>query len=124
MPMLVDIPAGTRFANGNTAGERRVFFAHWGYDSDLGSPLNRQANWDDFITGNYERIFLNVIKEVLDLSPGDFDYDRCVELDDLAVLADEWLDDNGSFAVDLDGDKTVDFADFSIFAENWVKQCK
>ncbi len=122
-PMLADIPAGTTLVNGNVAGERRVFFGHWGYDTELGAPYNREANWDDFITENYKTILHNIIKEVLGLVPGDFDLDGCVELDDLAVLVSEWLQDQGELRADLDDSGRVDGKDFGIFADHYMQSC-
>ncbi|MHC4750336.1 MAG: DUF1349 domain-containing protein [Planctomycetota bacterium] len=64
-PMLADIPAGTTFANGDVAGERRVFLGHWGYDIDLAAPYDREANFDDFITDDYKTLLMNIINEIL-----------------------------------------------------------
>ncbi len=66
-PMVADIPTGTTLANGDVAGERRVFFGHWGYDIDLAAPFNREANWDDFITDDYKTILKNIINDILGL---------------------------------------------------------
>jgi hypothetical protein len=64
-PMMVLIAEGTDFDalngtedNYGAAGAPRGFMGHWGYDSDLdygeGDPLNRRANWGDFITDGYK----------------------------------------------------------------------
>jgi len=59
----------------------------------------------------------------IDVPEGDFDCDGCAEADDLAVLAGEWLQEQGGLTADLDGNDKVDFNDFAIFAENWMESC-
>ena len=59
----------------------------------------------------------------IDVPPGDFDCDGCVQLDDLAVLAGEWLKEQTGLIADLHDNDKVDFDDFVIFAENWMKSC-
>ncbi|MBA7682542.1 hypothetical protein ES703_90892 [subsurface metagenome] len=56
----------------------------------------------------------------IDVPPGDFDCDGCVQLDDLAVLTDEWLEEQSGLIADLYDNDKVDFYDFAIFAENWT----
>ena len=53
------------------------------------------------------------------VAPGDFDFDGCVQPNDLAVLAVEWCQQAGELIADLDDNGKVDFVDFVIFAENW-----
>jgi hypothetical protein len=56
----------------------------------------------------------------IDVPTGDFDCDGCVQLDDLAVLTGEWLEEQSGLIADLyDNDDKVDFYDFAIFAENY-----
>ena len=50
---------------------------------------------------------------------GDFDGDGCVQLDDLAVLVGEWLEEQGGLIADLYENGKVDFDDLAIFAENY-----
>lgn len=66
--MLVDIPSGTDLdALNGTAGKygvtgaRRGFFTDWGYDVDLGVPFDRQAQFDDFVTADYETVLTNMV---------------------------------------------------------------
>jgi len=49
--------------------------------------------------------------------PADFTHDCLVDINDLAVLAEGWLDPNGP---DLTGDSNVNFADFAEFAIYWM----
>ena len=55
----------------------------------------------------------------IDIPPGDFDCDGCVQFDDLAVLTGEWLEEQSGLIADLYDDDKVDFYDFAIFAENY-----
>ncbi len=55
---------------------------------------------------------------------GDFNFDGAVNLEDLAILALYWLNNNCSstswcYGTDLTGNGTVNFADFALFAENY-----
>ena len=50
---------------------------------------------------------------------GDFDCDGCVQLDDLAVLVGEWLEEDSGLVADLYKNGKVDFKDLAIFAENY-----
>jgi hypothetical protein len=49
---------------------------------------------------------------------GDLNGDWAVNLLDLHLLADQWLDPAGRSA-DLDGDARVDLRDFGVFGKNW-----
>jgi hypothetical protein len=51
--------------------------------------------------------------------PGDFNLDGRVDLQDLAVMAGQWLKRQANLVSDVDGDGKVDFKDFWIFGENW-----
>ena len=114
--MLYEMAAGTVLASGDgTLGGHRVFFVNWSYDVE-----DADYRWDDYLTDDYKTILHNIIKDVLDLIPGDFDFDGCVGFDDLAVLVGEWPEEQGGLKADLDGNGKVDFDDFAIFAENWT----
>ncbi len=52
--------------------------------------------------------------------PADFTQDCVVDINDLKVFADGWLDPNGP---DLTGDMAVDFADFAVFGDYWMLDC-
>ena len=54
-----------------------------------------------------------------DVLTGDFDCDGCVQLDDLAVLVGEWLEEESGLIADLYENGKVDFKDLAIFAENY-----
>jgi hypothetical protein len=114
--MLYEMAAGTVLASGDgTLGGHRVFFVNWSYD-----VADADYRWDDYLTDDYKTILHNIIKEVLGLIPGDFDFDGCVGFEDLAVLVGEWPEENSGLKADLDGNGKVDFDDFAIFAENWT----
>jgi len=114
--MLYEMAANTVLASGDgTLGGRRVFFVNWSYD-----VADADYRWDDYLTDDYKTILHNIIKEVLGLIPGDFDFDGCVGFDDLAVFVGEWPEKQGGLKADLDGNGKVDFDDFAIFAENWT----
>ena len=49
--------------------------------------------------------------------PADLTRDCVVDINDLKVFADGWLDPNGP---DLTGDAAVDFVDFAVFAGSWM----
>jgi hypothetical protein len=51
--------------------------------------------------------------------PGDFDCDGCVQLDDLAVLVGEWLEEGSGLIADLYDNDKIDFKDFAVFSENY-----
>jgi hypothetical protein len=56
--------------------------------------------------------------------PGDFEPDADVDLDDLTVLANQWLSSGDDLAADIhpsEGDGTVNFADFAEFARYWMR---
>jgi len=55
--------------------------------------------------------------------PGDFDFDGCVRLDDLAELAGAWLREQSGLMADLDGSGRVDMKDFAIVGETWMQSC-
>ncbi len=50
---------------------------------------------------------------------GDLDDDRNVDIDDLAMFCDYWLEQNYVGWPDFNNDKKVDFKDFSLLAANW-----
>ncbi len=56
---------------------------------------------------------------------GDIDGDNRVDLDDLDILVDQWLQPPGSPSADIvpppDGDNIVNFLDFALLAKNWLK---
>jgi len=56
-------------------------------------------------------------------NPSDINGDEEVNLEDLEVLAEQWLGPPGEPSADIapepDGDGIIDFLDFALFAENW-----
>lgn len=64
--VLADYPKGFDFDEGGelkygAAGGNRAFLAQWGYDFDLGDPINRRAQWDDCITDDHKNLLENMI---------------------------------------------------------------
>jgi len=118
-PFLADIPANTTLSNGNISGDRRVFLGHWSYDINLSAPFNRSANWSDFITDDYKTILLNIIKELLEIPPGDFDLDGIVSVDDLIFFSADWCSILPELETDINDSGKVDFEDFLIISDNW-----
>ena len=55
---------------------------------------------------------------------GDFDCDGCVGIDDLEVLAREWLNVQSGLGADADDDGRVDLNDFAVLAQDWMKGCQ
>ncbi len=52
---------------------------------------------------------------------GDMDKDGDVDIDDLVLFANNWLDENSSNAANFNGQGRVDFKDFTMLAANWMK---
>jgi cyclophilin family peptidyl-prolyl cis-trans isomerase len=50
----------------------------------------------------------------------DLDYNRVVDVNDLAIFADNWL--WGKIPVDVDIDGDVDFIDYAYFTSHWMEQ--
>jgi hypothetical protein len=51
--------------------------------------------------------------------PLDFDLSGEVDLGDLMILSEYWLDDGSCAGVELSGNNAVNFKDFAIFAQQW-----
>jgi len=66
---------------------------------------------------NSDTVTINVIEP--SCPAGDFDGNCLVDVRDLKILVDWWLDGTGSIA-DLDGDSIVNGLDFNLLAENWL----
>ena len=60
---------------------------------------------------------------LINVLPGDFDFDGCVRFDDLAVLTGEWLKEQSGLIADLQDNGKVDFNDFAIFADSFKYPC-
>ena len=58
--------------------------------------------------------------ELLSFIPADFDFDYIVDYNDLAEIADNWLQLPPSLDIDLFSDGFIDFKDFAVFAEYWL----
>ncbi len=72
-------------------------------------------------TSNIDVYIDNV--SLINVLPGDFYFDGCVKFDDLAVLVDEWLEEQSGLTADLDDNDKVDFNDFAIFADSFKYPC-
>jgi len=72
-------------------------------------------------TSNIDVYIDNV--SLINVLPGDFDYDGCIRFDDLAVLTGEWLKEGSGLIADLQENGKVDFNDFAIFAHSFGQPC-
>ena len=82
-PMLFDIPKGSTLNNSDIAGERRVFFGTWGYDSDA------TDTFDSYLTDNFKTIMSNILGE---LAPSDPSYNPAPNVkagSDVSIYLDE-----------------------------------
>lgn len=54
--------------------------------------------------------------------PEDFDKDCFVDINDLAALTDQWLDEQPDYLFDLfeDAGETINFSDYAVFADSWL----
>ena len=59
----------------------------------------------------------------IDVPTGDFDCDGCVQVNDLLVVAAQWLSEDSGLIADLDDNDKVDLEDFEILEENWTISC-
>ena len=98
------------------------FAAQYEYDS-----LNRlsSVSYDDGTkivysydsSGNYSQKIITVMS--------DLDGDGCVDLTDLAILAQQWLSTPGNPSADIapwpQNDDTVDLLDFETLAQHWLE---
>jgi hypothetical protein len=72
-----------------------------------------------------QQVFSNCAPLLPIIPPGDFTGDGIVDFEDLAILAEQWLQPPGIPSADIwlapNGDDFVDFRDFAILADNWMK---
>ena len=72
-------------------------------------------------TSNIDVYIDNV--SLVNVLPGDFDFDNCIRFDDLAVLTGEWLQEQSGLIADLQENGKVDFNDFAILANSFKYPC-
>jgi len=77
-----------------------------GEDDPHWTPMNKPA--EDVMASYYRTV------------AGDFDDDRDVDMHDVSVLAQRWLDYEIVGDPDINNDGEVDMADFSLLAGNWL----
>ena len=116
--IVVDCP-GNQFLTGTTITPNQTHY--W-----FPFVMEDASDYDGRVVFNtgasaYDVYFDNV--SLIYALGGDFDFDGCVEFDDLAVLAGAWLDDESGLAENLDGSGGVDIKDFAIFGESWMQSC-
>ncbi len=51
---------------------------------------------------------------------GDIDQNKHIDLDDLSMITDHWLQPPGTSSTDLNGDNIVNGLDLALFCENWL----
>jgi hypothetical protein len=62
----------------------------------------------------------------IDYSMADFNFDRSVDIDDLAIFVNSWTAQNGEIDyndlcdISTVKDNKIDFADFSVFSSEWM----
>jgi hypothetical protein len=64
-------------------------------------------------------VFLDNVS-LFNVIPGDLDYDKQVNYNDLKLLTSQWLMQGAGLAADLNADGRVDFKDYAILCENWT----
>jgi hypothetical protein len=72
-------------------------------------------------TSNIDVYIDNV--SLINVLPGDFDYNGCTRFDDLAVFIGVWLEEGSGLIADLQENSKVDFNDFAIFADSFRQPC-
>jgi len=89
-------------------------------DVVLSWKAGRYADSHDVFFGG---TFNDVNDATADFLTGDVDQSSCVDMNDLSVMADQWLTDGSSVpSANLNGDSIVNFEDFAKMAEYWL-QC-
>jgi hypothetical protein len=61
----------------------------------------------------------NVSLRLAGYLPGDLNQDGCVNAQDLALLAAEWMQTGAGLLADVNGDRRVDFTDLDLMGHNW-----
>jgi glucosylceramidase len=80
-----------------------------------GRIVLRQVHWQSGIDGS---LYFDNASVIAVKSP-DYNSDQWVDLEDLALLADAWLQSNSVY--DLTGDNFISNGDFEIFARKWLE---
>ncbi len=85
--------------------------------------LQLQA-WDELSQQQSDTVTINVYKPVGDICPlGDLNNDCYVDIDDLEIFAQQWLNGTctGPNCADLVGIDGVDFQDYAAMSHNWMQ---
>jgi hypothetical protein len=96
------------------AGHQPNVYLRWG----LGPTNNNQA----YSGWNIDDVLLTGTGDMAAPTPGDFEPDCDVDLDDLMYLVQYWLQSCGTCAADLTADSTVNLEDAAILAQHWLTQ--
>jgi hypothetical protein len=87
----------------------------WNWDTN---PSTGGLNDDDYMPQNKPASTVTLM-EYYTTIVGDLDDDRNVDIDDLAMFCDYWLEQNYVGWPDFNNDEKVDFKDFALLAANW-----
>jgi hypothetical protein len=115
---FTDSDSNTALSNGDEMP--RVFPQHWPYGSVAATAwfIFAELETNPFAVG------CQVPPKPIFVSVGDLNADCWVDLDDLAVLCLQWLQEPGSPPADIappDGDGVVSFLDFAVLASQWLQ---
>jgi hypothetical protein len=109
---LVDITGGTLIINGDQTAIIQSY-ANSGWFTAYGGVGKVVCEYN--IT-NPGKTTITAIA----LVAGDIDNDFDVDIDDLILFTNDWLDPNSGSAANFDGQGRVDFKDFATLAANWM----
>ena len=128
MAIVYDEAAGSKklYFNGEVKGTAAIVAGDSIANVDAFRLFSRSttanAAWDVY-KGKMDdiRIYdkaLNANEIITLVNPVDLNGDKSVDLRDLAIMVDDWLDSTGSVQSDLNSDNVVNFEDYAIWADN------
>jgi len=91
---------------------------HFTYPFVMTDATDLDARLTFHFGGSTRDVFLDNVTLWM-VASGDFNRDRRVDLEDLAVFTSQWLRQGSELIADFNGDGRVDYRDYVIFAENW-----
>jgi PKD repeat protein len=106
------------FGDGNTSGQQNPSHNYTSSGNYLVSlTVSNSTGSDTKINSFYIRVGHKLC---------DFNHDGIVDIEDLMLLVNDWLQTNSVFVGDIapspNGDGTVNFTDFALFAQNWASR--
>jgi hypothetical protein len=91
---------------------------HFTYSFVMTNATDLDARLAFNFGGSTRDVFLDNVSLWM-VARGDFNRDRYVDPEDLAVFTSQWLRQGPGLTADLNGDSQVDYKDYAVFAENW-----